>query len=353
VVAYANSLDTVGVLANSPHDIEKVFRAVSAFDSNDPTSMTPTTRQRIACLPRDFNDLGRPLRVGIPAEYNIKELSATIRNAWNEWATKLRQEGVEIVPVSLPNTKYALSAYYVLAPAEASSNLARYDGVRFGDRGLGSDAADGTLYAKRRGELLGEEVKKRILLGTYTLSSEAMDNYFIRAQKVRKLVQRDFDRVFTQSNVLHDEKAVNQKHGVDILLCPTAPTLAPKLADLQGIPSVHAYMTDVFTVPASLAGLPAISMPYQRTDGPENNISMQIIGQYGTDDLVLNIAAKLQHSLVKDARVDQLEPVRPDQDLAEQKHDGFSPELAHKYMQMRRVYGDDMSAVQWNPAKNK
>lgn len=292
VVAYANSLDTVGFLARTVtylSDIKSTF----VQDVSDPTSMSLQTRQNIkAEMFKKRSGLERPLRVGIPVEYNIEELDPKIREAWNETAKQLQRGGCDIIPISLPHTQYALSAYYVLAPAEASSNLARYDSVRYGDSGYAADAAGGALYAKRRGELLGKEVKKRILMGTYSLSSEAMDNYFLRAQKVRRLVQQDFDNIFYSRNVLlkgYLDRPKN-KNGVDFILCPTAPTLAPKLADLDDMSPSEKYMNDVFTVPASLAGLPAISLPYGGRSGPERNIGMQLIGQYGSDKFLINIA---------------------------------------------------------------
>ena len=199
----------------------------------------------------------------------------------------------------MPSTRQALSAYYVLAPAEASSNLAKYDGIRYGKRTSGPDAAPRSalpLYAQTRGEGFGEEVKRRILLGAYTLSSEAIDNYFVQAQKVRRLVQQDFDCVFAQNNVLHDGAGAYQ--GVDILLTPTVPTLPPTIAEVQKQTAVEGYMNDVFTVPASLAGLPAISVPVELSESEREgmeetdvkSIGLQIIGQFGDDELVLRAA---------------------------------------------------------------
>lgn len=203
-------------------------------------------------------------------------------------------------PIRLPATQHALSAYYILAPAEASSNLAKYDGVRYGSRAEGIDGTpESVLFAKTRGQGFGLEVQRRILLGAFTLSAQAMDNYFIQAQKVRRLVQRDFDRVFTRPNPLVDdmpESDLDEK-TVDVIICPTAPTLAPSLASVKDQDPVSAYMNDVFTVPASLAGLPAISVPVriapddQVAEQPfEETAGIQVIGQYGDDDLVLAAA---------------------------------------------------------------
>jgi len=297
VIQYANSLDTVGVLAGNVEDTGKVFNALNTYDSNDPTSLADQARQRIAS---QTSPKSTGLKIGIPQEYNIEELTAPVREAWNLTLSRLQRAGHTLVPVSLPTTRQALSAYYVLAPAEASSNLAKYDGVRYGQRTPGSDAVpkeDFPLYARTRGEGFGEEVRRRILLGAYALSSEAIDNYFIQAQKVRRLVQQDFDRVFAAKNPLHDTPESHANEGVDFLLAPTAPSLPPTLADLEQQTTVEGYMLDVFTVPASLAGLPALSVPVPIQDSVRKNmdagdvktVGMQIIGQYGSDEGVLGV----------------------------------------------------------------
>ncbi|KAK3943125.1 amidase signature domain-containing protein [Diplogelasinospora grovesii] len=340
VVPYANSLDTVGLLAPSAAAISDLVigrRSNSKsslwaeHDPKDPTSLLPAARERCAQHRRGYHEdraedwpsTLQGLTFGIPLEYNIEELDPCIRDAWAAAAALVRHElNARIVPVSLPSTRHALSAYYVIAPAEASSNLAKYDGVRYGRRAnddtSDSDAADGVLYAASRGQGFGEEVRRRILLGSYTLSSEAMDNYFIQAQRVRRLVRRDFDRVFALSNPLAPEEdrsfdlsdlpdhvVLEDKFGpseVDFLLCPTAPTLPPRLEDVfQQKSPVDAYMNDVFTVPASLAGLPAISIPIEvsATSGnvsqqPSNNVAgMQLIGQYWDDARLLAVADRM------------------------------------------------------------
>lgn len=213
---------------------------------------------------------------------------------------ELYEQGHSLHPVHLPATQHALSAYYVLAPAEASSNLAKYDGVRYGSKAGGIDGTpESVLFAKTRGQGFGPEVQRRILLGAFTLSAQAMDNYFIQAQKVRRLVQHDFDRVFTTPNPLvNDTPETNMDETtVDVIVCPTAPTLAPSLASVEDQDPISAYMNDVFTVPASLAGLPSISVPVQRgRDDPafeqrfEETVGIQIIGQYGDDARVLAAA---------------------------------------------------------------
>ena len=232
--------------------------------SGNPISLTvrtarePTLRDRPRWRRRREYPSARKVathRIGVPMEYNIEEMSDSVRQAWIRTLTFLESQGHTIVPISLPTTKQALSAYYVLAPAEASSNLAKYDGVRYGVRSEGlNDDTGGPLYAETRGQNFGAEVKRRILLGAHSLSATAIDNYFIQAQKVRRLVQMDFDAVFTMQHPLRDH--VNPpKLGVEFIICPTAPTQPPRLFDVKHSTPLDAYMNDVFTVPASLAGL--------------------------------------------------------------------------------------------------
>ncbi|TQV97943.1 hypothetical protein V2A60_006346 [Cordyceps javanica] len=313
VVPYANSLDTVGILAKDAAAIQDIVFNTGLHmehDPNDPTSLKLETRQRCAkVFPSQLPSL-QDVTIGIPTEYNIEELEPAVRDIWASTATKLEEKGARIVPVSLPSTKAALCAYYVLAPAEASSNLAKYDGVRYGVRGENGDAAGDTLYSEARGLGFGDEVKRRILLGTYSLSSEAIDNYFIQAQKVRRHVQQDFDKVFILENPLYEPRQFDlsemsadlelaDKRGpvqVDFLLCPTAPSSPPELKELETKSSVDAYTNDIFTVPASLAGLPAVSVPVW----PEQSglpVGMQLIAQYWDDQRLLSMASKLQQML--------------------------------------------------------
>ena len=331
VVPYANSLDTVGVLSRTIKNVVAFFQHAQGHDPQDPTSITNATWQRIkeqrkrAAIESGrhgpFSQHIRKLKIGVPIEYNIAELDPGILQAWQNALKVFQEQGCTIVPISLPNTKHALSAYYVLAPAEAASNLSKYDGVRYGTRDDSNDSTGDVLYSRTRGDGFGDEVKRRILLGSYTLSSEAIDNYFIKAQKVRRLVQRDFDRVFSLPNLLRpseqfdlseiDESvALNNKLGpsqVDFIVCPTAPNLPPTLDDISKQTPVDTYMNDVFPVPASLAGLPAISIPfpipddYQQPDAPAL-AGVQIIGQYSDDHRLLETARVLEDH--------QPEPVR-------------------------------------------
>ncbi|KAF2843346.1 glutamyl-tRNA amidotransferase subunit A [Patellaria atrata CBS 101060] len=295
VIAYANSLDTVGVLAQDATIAQEIFDEINEYDDKDPTSLPKSTRARISETSVQRSDRVSALRIGVPLEYNIHELQPDIRRAWSHLLRRLRENGHSIQPVSLPTTKQALSAYYVLAPAEASSNLAKYDGVRYGSRASGPDGADGVLFSKTRGEGFGDEVKRRILLGAYTLSAGAIDNYFIQAQKVRRLVQEDFDRTFSLPNPLKENEVSSQcqNSGVDVLLSPSAPTRPPLLKSLEDQSPLDAYMNDVFTVPASLAGLPAVSVPIKVVDHIAP-FGFQIIGQYGDDSLVLQVAQLLE-----------------------------------------------------------
>ena len=305
VIQYANSLDTVGVLAQHVADARQVFGTLDKFDEQDPTSLPVLVRERIRA--RSNTGDKKHLRIGLPTEYNIRELSPIVRSAYTRTLYALQSAGHILQPISLPSTRRALSAYYVLAPAEASSNLAKYDGIRYGYRTARPDASPKSnlpLYAKTRCEGFGEEVKRRILLGAYTLSSEAIDNYFIQAQKVRRLVQQDFDQAFAQPNPLLDlnTSTAARADGVDIILAPTAPTLPPTIEEVKRQSTVKSYMNDVFTVPASLAGLPAVSVPVH-LDGEEKSgieeadvqsVGMQIIGQFGDDEGVLEAAELLE-----------------------------------------------------------
>ncbi|EXJ80926.1 hypothetical protein A1O3_07214 [Capronia epimyces CBS 606.96] len=329
VVPYANSLDTVGIIAKSAADIRLTFDILSQPDASDPTCLTTGSRTRIrmaknrrrvsvleskihftpAFTPREkappiARARARNMflfqrsfvrRIGVPLEYNIAEMHPLVRWAWTATLSHLQTYGFEIVPISLPSTKHALSSYYVLAPAEAASNLAKYDGVRYGaprTRPSDDDDKAGTLYSGYRHDNLGPEVQRRILLGNYSLSAGAMDNYFIQAQKIRRMVQKDFSTVFRMPHAFHDYAPV--KNGVDVIIVPTAPTPPPHIQFLKDASPVESYMNDVFTVPASLAGLPAISVPGPRhPDFPwkaERAVGIQVIGQYGDDFSVIYFA---------------------------------------------------------------
>ncbi|OJJ45525.1 hypothetical protein ASPZODRAFT_2110317 [Penicilliopsis zonata CBS 506.65] len=331
VVAYANSLDTVGILGKDTSSVRAVFDnkpskrlmkkiadVVNRHDPRDPTNLSPSSRSRILSSldsPQFASRLAsRPLKIGFPKEYNVSELTPAVRRAWMLALSHLRKQGHTIHPVSVPATKSALSAYYVIAPAEASSNLAKYDGVRYGTRAEGPDGegrTDGYLYGKTRGQGFGDEVKRRVLLGTFSLSADAIDNYFLQAQRIRRLVVHDFNAVFNLSHPLADTSIQNgpesenaqrevQRADVDVLVCPTAPSAPPFLDSLLGGSAsspLDAYVNDIFTVPASLAGLPAISVPISLPDPQSQDpemIGIQVIGQYGDDELVLKVGGLLE-----------------------------------------------------------
>lgn len=325
VVAYANSLDTVGFFAQSMHGLRKLFEVCNVFDSRDPTCLSQITRERIETSVSARPLRNRKLHIGFPLEYNTQSLTPAIRETWSQTLRSLQSMGHTIHSISLPSTAQALAAYYVIAPAEASSNLAKYDSVRYGTRpppatktDIGPQHPDTPLYACARHFGLGREVRRRILLGAYSLSAAAIDNYFIQAQRVRRCVQLEFDQVFSLSNPLRDDgrRSEDAKSddgaGVDVIVCPTAPTLPPTLDEVEAQGPLDAYAADVFTVPASLAGLPAISVPVPRAFDVQateksdvTTVGMQIIGQYGSDNLVLDLAEELEAQGI--CRVEELE----------------------------------------------
>ena len=234
-------------------------------------------------------------------EYNTAELQPEVRKAWLDTLQGLRNQGHTVHMLSLGATKMALSAYYVIAAAEASSNLAKYDGVRYGNRASAVERADNVLFASTRGAGLGEEVKRRILLGSYSLSAAAIDNFFKKAQKARRLVQRDFNDAFALSHPLlprQDESENGPK--VDVILAPTAQSLPPRLTSLKDRAPIDLYSADVLTVPASLAGLPTLSLPVSicgqdRNDkNAPNSVGIQVIGQYGDEEVVFSMAQSIE-----------------------------------------------------------
>ena len=217
------------------------------------------------------------LRIGVPAEYRMDGMSAEIEALWGQGIEWLRAQGAEIIDVSLPHTKYGLPVYYIVAPAEASSNLARYDGVRFGARVDGEDLID--MYERSRAAGFGAEVKRRIMIGTYVLSAGYYDAYYLKAQKIRALILQDFTQAFTK---------------VDALLTPTAPSAAFGIGEKMDDP-VTMYLNDVFTVPASLAGVPAMSVP-AGLDSQGLPLGLQIIGRHFDEETVFAVGAALEQA---------------------------------------------------------
>ncbi|CAE6414096.1 unnamed protein product [Rhizoctonia solani] len=293
VVSYADSLDCVGILASSVEDVELVYDVLARYDPRDPTSapedLRQAAKQKTEARLKTLSDSGRldGVRIGIPQEYFPQELDSSSLVPFRTLLSSLQSRGAQLVSVSLPNTSYALSAYYVLASAEASSNLARYDGVRFGmrvDVPPSTDLTDAaSAYTATRTAGFGREVKKRILLGTYALSADAFENYFLQAHRVRALVRSDFDRVFGKSVLAAD----GDGHGtVDVLVHPSAIRTAPLLESKTN--ELDAYVQDVLTVPASLAGLPALSVPCG--NGPDGwPVGASVVGQWGFDELVCRV----------------------------------------------------------------
>ena len=241
IVAFASSLDQAGPMARTVRDCAIMLEAMAGFDPKDATSLDLPVPAWEAGLNADL----RGKRVGIPREYRLDGLNAEVAKSWDDGIAWAKDAGAEVVDISLPHTKYALPTYYIIAPAEASSNLARYDGVRYGLRELPAGAGLQDMYAATRAAGFGPEVKRRIMIGTYVLSAGFYDAYYTQAQKVRTLIARDFEEAWAHC---------------DVILTPTAPSAAFALGEKSADP-LEMYLNDVFSVPASLAGLPAMSVP--------------------------------------------------------------------------------------------
>jgi len=267
VVAFASSLDQAGAMARNVRDCAIMLEAMAGFDAKDATSLDLPVPHWEGALSGDL----RGKRIGIPKEYRVDGMPAEIDALWESGIAWVKDAGAEVVEVSLPHTKYALPAYYIIAPAEASSNLARYDGVRYGLRDLPDGAGLQDMYAATRAAGFGPEVKRRIMIGTYVLSAGFYDAYFTQASKVRTLIARDFDDAWK---------------SCDLLLTPTAPSAAFALGEKSADP-LAMYLNDVFTVPSSLAGLPAMSVP-GGLDGQGLPLGLQVIGKALDEQGVLN-----------------------------------------------------------------
>lgn len=272
-VAFASSLDQAGPMARSVEDCAIMLRAMAGFDAKDSTSLELPVPDWEAGLSGDL----KGKKIGIPREYLMEGTDQAILDSWEQGKAWLRDAGAKIVDISLPHTKYALPAYYIIAPAEASSNLARYDGVRYGLRDLPEGAGLQDMYAATREEGFGDEVKRRVLIGTYVLSAGFYDAYYTQAQKIRTLVQRDFDQAWAQC---------------DLVLAPTTPTASFPLGENSDDP-LAMYLNDVFAVPASLAGLPAMSVPAMlNSDGLP--LGLQLVGKPFDEQGVLNAGLAIQ-----------------------------------------------------------
>ncbi len=258
VVAFASSLDQAGPFTRTVRDAAILLRSMSGHDPKDTTSADVPVPNFEAAIGKSV----KGLRIGIPKEYRLDGMPAEIERLWEQGRAWLKRAGAELVDVSLPHTKYALPAYYIVAPAEASSNLARYDGVRYGLRVEGRDLID--MYEKTRGEGFGAEVRRRVMIGTYVLSAGYYDAYYLRAQKVRTLIKRDFEECF--------------KAGVHAMLTPATPSAAFAFGEKGGADPVEMYLNDIFTVTVNMAGLPGISVP-AGLDTQGLPLGLQLIGR--------------------------------------------------------------------------
>lgn len=279
MIAFASSLDQAGIFAKNVYDSALLQRIISGFDKQDSTSIEKEVPQFEKLLNSDLQ--GKT--IGIPKEYNIDGLDNEITNLWQKGREILQKKGVNIVDISLPHTKYAPAVYYILAPAECSSNLARFDGVRYGFRTDEQNISIEEMYEKTRSQGFGEEVKRRILTGTYVLSAGYYDAYYKKAQKARNLILNDFKEIFEK---------------VDAILTPTTPSSAFSIKDSKTIAKsdpIKMYLNDVFTIPASLAGLPAISVPagFSKNGLP---LGLQIIGKHFDEQSIFNIALAIEEN---------------------------------------------------------
>ncbi|WP_406648828.1 Asp-tRNA(Asn)/Glu-tRNA(Gln) amidotransferase subunit GatA [Aliisedimentitalea scapharcae] len=276
IVAFASSLDQAGPMTKNVRDAAIMLEAMCGYDAKDSTSADLAVPNFEAMLTGDI----KGKKIGIPREYRMDGMPAEIEKLWADGAAMLKAAGAEIVDISLPHTKYALPAYYVIAPAEASSNLARYDGVRYGHRAT-LEAGDGIteMYEKTRAEGFGDEVQRRVMIGTYVLSAGFYDAYYNRARRVRTLIKKDFEDVFAA--------------GVDAILTPATPSAAFGLGEMTDADPVQMYLNDVFTVTVNLAGLPGVSVP-AGLDTQGLPLGLQLIGKPWEEGDLLNTAYALE-----------------------------------------------------------
>ena len=274
IVAFASSLDQAGPMSHNVEDCALLQEVISTYDNKDSTSIDFKRDQYSKNLTRDI----KGKKIGIPKEYRVEGMPKEIEELWKKGIEYAKDCGAEIIDISLPNTGYALPTYYIVAPAEASSNLARYDGVKYGFRAKGENLID--MYEKTRSEGFGPEVQRRIMIGTYVLSSGYYDAYYLKAQKVRKLIKNDFDEAYKK---------------VDAILTPSTPSSAFKIGEKKNNP-VSMYLNDIFTVPVNLAGLPAISIPAGH-DATGYPLGLQIIGKAFKEQEVLNLAYAMEEKI--------------------------------------------------------
>ena len=274
IVAFASSLDQAGPMTHDVKDCALLLEVMSSYDVKDSTSVDFVRGNYL----NDLSGNIKGKKIGIPKEYRVDGMPKEIEKLWEKGIKIIKDNGGDVIDISLPNTNYALPAYYIVAPAEASSNLARYDGVKYGFRSKGENLID--MYEKTRSEGFGDEVKRRIMIGTYVLSSGYYDAYYLKAQKVRRLIKNDFDEAYKK---------------VDAILTPSTPSSAFKIGEKLNDP-VSMYLNDIFTVPINLAGLPAISLPA----GHDKNgfpLGLQVIGKAFDEQTILNIAYSIEKNI--------------------------------------------------------
>ena len=274
IVAFASSLDQAGPMAQNVEDCALLQEVISSYDNKDSTSIDFIRNE----YSKDLNKNIKGKKIGIPKEYRVDGMPKEIEDLWQKGIEYAKDCGAEIINISLPHTSYALPTYYIVAPAEASSNLARYDGVKYGFRANGKNLIE--MYEKTRSQGFGAEVQRRIMIGTYVLSSGYYDAYYLKAQRVRKLIKNDFDEAYKK---------------VDAILTPSTPSSAFKIGEKKDDP-VSMYLNDIFTVPVNLAGLPAISIPAGH-DASGYPLGLQIIGKAFKEQEILNLAYAMEDKI--------------------------------------------------------
>jgi aspartyl-tRNA(Asn)/glutamyl-tRNA(Gln) amidotransferase subunit A len=275
MVAFASSLDQAGPLTRTVRDAAIMLRSMAGPDPKDSTCSPTSVPDYEAAVGRSV----KGMKIGVPKEYRLEGMSDEIERLWARGAEWLRAAGASVVDVSLPHTPYALPAYYIVAPAEASSNLARYDGVRYGLREPGADITE--LYEKTRAKGFGTEVRRRLMIGTYVLSAGYYDAYYVRAQKIRTLIKRDFERVFAD--------------GVDAILTPATPSAAFGIGEKGSDNPVEMYLNDIFTVTVNMAGLPGLVAPAGlSSDGLP--LGLQLIGRPFDEETLFALGETIEQS---------------------------------------------------------
>ena len=275
IVAFASSLDQAGPMTKNVEDCALLLEAISGYDEKDSTSINKKKEN----YSKNLNQKISGFKIGIPKEYRLENMPKEIESLWKKGIDILKKSGAKIIDISLPHTKYALPTYYIVAPAEASSNLARYDGIKYGYRSKkGKNLIE--MYENTRGEGFGDEVKRRVLIGTYVLSSGYYDAYYLKAQKVRRLIKNDFDKCFK---------------NIDAILTPSTPSTAFKVGEKTNDP-ISMYLNDIFTVPVNLAGIPAISIP-AGLDDKRNPLGLQLISNALDEQKILNIAFAMEKNI--------------------------------------------------------